>query len=424
MPTPPHDEHRGLEVPKQTEHAYRNVDLPEVSRNAIILPPLGEGGRVGSSSSRSEANQHQRNGRGERKHGSTGTSTTTSTSTSIRNSAFADAKADVGEVCETKNEEISQGAGNGDTVVGAARTALAGVKDREKGEKGSKADDAPDAMNVEPPDGTSVDPDISAAADTLSRGREERGVDPVSPVSVIRARVGGGLRNLLALGSEAQVSPTLGSPQHATGKETNRSSNKQNDSKGLSPLSWGRLKPGRTRKEPVEKKVLRQALFSANSLTVRDGDDGDNNKKVDRETDEACHGDDDERRPTSGDGEDSTKSRANYLPDQEETATKALAPASAASAAAAAAATAETVDNTRKVLARENTLISCDEWPEVLDDEADPADWALDKGEGEVLAAARSMGSVLVRVVTWNLHAKPTPSAEKLRKALLPPGKV
>eukprot|EP00903_Cladosiphon_okamuranus_P012332 g11561.t1 len=75
------------------------------------------------------------------------------------------------------------------------------------------------------------------------------------------------------------------------------------------------------------------------------------------------------------------------------------------------------------MLARDNTLVPCDEWPEVLDDEADPADWALGESEGKVLVAARRKGSVLVRVVTWNLHARPTPAADKLRETLLPPGK-
>lgn len=63
-------------------------------------------------------------------------------------------------------------------------------------------------------------------------------------------------------------------------------------------------------------------------------------------------------------------------------------------------------------------------WPEPLDDEPLATEWALDKSEEEVLAAAKRIGSVLVRVVTWNLCARPTPGAEKLRDVLLPPGKV
>lgn len=63
-------------------------------------------------------------------------------------------------------------------------------------------------------------------------------------------------------------------------------------------------------------------------------------------------------------------------------------------------------------------------WPSPLDDEADPGQWALGEGERNILAAATRTGSVLVRVVTWNLHGQPTPGAEELKKTLLPPGKV
>ncbi|CAM9175046.1 unnamed protein product [Ectocarpus sp. 6 AP-2014] len=92
--------------------------------------------------------------------------------------------------------------------------------------------------------------------------------------------------------------------------------------------------------------------------------------------------------------------------------------------ATAAAGPPEAAKHARRVLARDNTLTSRDEWPELLDSEPDPELWALDKGEDDVLAAAKSMGSVLVRVVTWNLHAKPTPAADKLRETILPPGKA
>ncbi|CAM9866172.1 unnamed protein product, partial [Discosporangium mesarthrocarpum] len=59
-------------------------------------------------------------------------------------------------------------------------------------------------------------------------------------------------------------------------------------------------------------------------------------------------------------------------------------------------------------------------WPEPLNNEADPKEWSLDGSDEEVLQAARRKGSVLVRVVTWNLQAKPTASAEELREVLLP----
>lgn len=63
-------------------------------------------------------------------------------------------------------------------------------------------------------------------------------------------------------------------------------------------------------------------------------------------------------------------------------------------------------------------------WPLPLDDEPHPDSWGLGEGESEVLASAERIGSILVRVVTWNLHAKPVPEAEELRKTLLPREKV
>lgn len=65
-----------------------------------------------------------------------------------------------------------------------------------------------------------------------------------------------------------------------------------------------------------------------------------------------------------------------------------------------------------------------DSWPEPLDDEPPPEPWSLGEGEREILAAAERTGSVIVRVVTWNLHAKPAPGPEELRRTLLPREKV
>ena len=484
MPLPTHDECGDLEASQHTKYTHRDVNLPEVSRNAIILPLLGEGDHVATSSSSavrgSEDVEHQRNGvkKNKKKHSSSSSSTTTGSP------AIGEEKSYQGEVCEAKNKEDSEGTSNGDAVVVGTLCAVVagekaaanndGIEGKEKAEEDSRVDGVADAMSVQPLDSRSEGADISGAADTPSRGREGNARVPVSPVSAIRAKVGGGLRNLLSLGSEAQVSPASASPQHGSGRGTNTSPSKQRDPKGLSPLSWSRLKSGRVKKEPAGN-VAPQALFGNNSPSIGDIDDGDNQEKIGNNQQRMAHnhGGPQDRR-TSENDELATRKRQDYnraavassrglLDDSYEGIERSHAvasktdeahhedndgclrtarggenlttdegmtgdPAGGASSSPdikeAATTAPAAVESTRKVLARDNTLIPCDEWPEVLDDEADPADWALGESEGEVLAAARRNGSLLVRVVTWNLHAKPTPAAEKLREALLPPGKV
>ncbi|CAB1100768.1 unnamed protein product [Ectocarpus sp. CCAP 1310/34] len=347
----------------------------------------------------------------------------------------------------------------------------------------SKAGDTPgDIVVVEATGGTVVDPEVGERAGTPSRGRTGRGRDPVSPVAAIRARVGLGLRNVLAFGSEAQVSPASASPQRvSTGWKRSPDRLKQAGAKRLSPLSWSRLKPGRN-KQDSPGKVAPAAFFGdtpGGDLGESDGcnkeenlchndnrrpmssddlpnayvdgpaiDDETNSKDIQAgcteattltdggvasggrnkqgpvpEPDESRH--DDAGGDRKGERGLTTEEKASGDLHQEDTAvsSKRLETGVRQPPATAAAGPPDVAKHARRVLARDNTLTSRDDWPELLDSEPDPDLWALDKGEDDVLAAANSMGSVLVRVVTWNLHAKPTPAADKLRETILPPGK-
>lgn len=283
------------------------------------------------------------------------------------------------------------------------------------------------------------------------------GTSPFSPSS-IRARVDG-LRNRLALGWEAQASPDC--PPRLVPQE---SSNQQHQPivRARSPLSW--LKLGRGN-EPAGRKV--SPVFS------RASDADSNSIAVDRGVDEATEGGKPsrvecssgghhDRLPEGGDGKDGThveQEEAHDGPAKQQPLTvyerggdgngagvatavgtlngaitgkdadatpagKAADENTATVAGSNSDAAREAGEAGHKVLARNMTMVNHDVWPALLDNEADPAEWALDKGESEVLAAARTLGSILVRVVTWNLHAKPTPAAEELRRTLLPPGKV
>lgn len=280
------------------------------------------------------------------------------------------------------------------------------------------------------------------------------GTSPFSPSS-IWARVDG-LRNRLALGWEAQASP--GCPPRLVPQE---SSNQQHQTivRARPPLSW--LKLGRSN-EPAGGKV--SPVFS------RASNADSNNNAVDRGVDEAIaggkpsrvessSGGHHDRLPKGGDGKDETnveQEEAHDVPAKKQPLTvsddgngagveaavgtlngaitgkdadatptgKAADENTATVAGSNSDAAREAGEAGNKALARNMTMVNHDVWPALLDNEADPAEWALDKGEGEVLAAARSLGSILVRVVTWNLHAKPTPAAEELRRTLLPPGKV
>jgi hypothetical protein len=65
------------------------------------------------------------------------------------------------------------------------------------------------------------------------------------------------------------------------------------------------------------------------------------------------------------------------------------------------------------------------DWPPPLKQPPDSSAWALySEDNAAVLARAVELGSLLVKVVTWNLQARPTPGAEVLRKLLLQPLQV
>lgn len=317
-----------------------------------------------------------------------------------------------------------------------------GLADTEtKEEKETIVNDLSGGIVVETSEGTHAAPNVPRGAQTPKNGPGERGRGPISPVAAIRARVDDALRNLLALGSEAQASPASASPPRTTTSGSRRPDQ-------LSPLSWGRLKPGRRTKEsaffcgsqdkgldnrdsgnigPAANGCLPNATSGNVVVPTIDDDNATHNRREDgqpggieattssglvigneavsggcqkivSETDETSH-------HTGSVGHHKVATGGEGIVPEEKV-------------------TASAAENHRRILARENTLIPRDVWPELLDNEADPREWSLDKGEGEVLAAARRMGSVLVRVVTWNLHAKPTPAADKLRESLLPPGKV
>lgn len=346
----------------ETKHAHKSVDRSEISRNAIILPPLGSASSP-TAAVRGEAGRDQRCGSKSKRHGSS------SSAASTRLHDYNIPREGTGGCCtpagkgsdkqeeysaSSRDEDRREAAAGSSAAAGAQDDANEGMDDKEKQEeKGSKTDEAPD--------GKILGPHVSGGVETLSVGEEEGWRNPVSPVAAVRARLGGGLRNLLTLGSEAQVSPGSGSP---TCTMANKSRAPDESDRPLGS-------PQRDHKPAAE---------------------GESSGA---------------EQPVNGD----LRGRAGA---REESVSQ----------AAAAAAPALAPENLRRILARDNTLTPFDEWPELLDDEADPSDWALGNGEGEVLAAARRMGSVLVRVVTWNLHAKPPPAAETLREHLLHPGKA
>lgn len=316
-------------------------------------------------------------------------------------------------------------------------------------------------------------------------GGGARGSSPFSPgaAAAISARVRGRLRNLLTLGSEAQVLPAARLPLSAAKEKPTPNRQQQSVRTGRLPISWNRLKLGRGKKEPTAK-VMPASFDDAQDSVVHDDskrnlccnnndDYGSNTKGVPFDDGSGCTNDDQRahgeigqvggaRSTTSpinsqkrrvcrhsnggreagvdetskvldsdtddGDCDDSgrTTIHGNRDTGTDKTAIADLDSSVAAAAAAAAekGSPKAAEEETRRTLTRDLTLVDRDQWPPVLDNEMDPEKWSLDKGEIEVLAAAKRMGSVLVRVITWNLHAKPTPGMEQLRKTLLPPGKV
>lgn len=325
------------------------------------------------------------------------------------------------------------------------------LKTETKEEKEKTSDDVSGGIVVvETLEGAHSDPSFSSGAKTPSSEWKERGRGPISPVAAMRARVDDALRNLLTLGSEARVSPASSSPSRIATDRSRRPS--QPGTRGLSPLSWNRLKPTRRSQEPVSIKsshdkdfgdddchrkqkpglhtntgpaanggLLNITTSSGNVVhSVIDGDMATHNRRGDEQpgvTEVAASHALVDGCQNMVCGADETNHHAGSVSHHK-------AATSGEGMVTEGKITAAVVKNTRGVLTRDNTLIPRDVWPELLDNEADPHEWSLDKGEVEVLAAARRLGSVLVRVVTWNLHAKPTPAADKLREDLLPPGKV
>lgn len=477
MSAPPrHHQRENFQVPEGNNCTYSGASLPEVGRNAVILPPLGDHGRLSSAAVLgSEGGRHGQHNRTKqaKKHGSAspvasqdrtcgaeereGTlllGANADTAVGRNNSRSYHAAAtitttDIGrsddptkateghsiatakdnrefECCARSDDEQCLGdAGHRKSVAADAENSDPVVETEEKEIDDSKAGGTSgDTVVVEASGGTTVDPEVGERAGTPSRGRTGRGRDPVSPVAAIRARVGLGLRNALAFGSEAQVSPSSASPQRSgTGWKRTPDRLKQAGAKGMSPLSWNRLKPGRI-KQDAPGKVAPAAFFGDTPNDDLGDRDGCSKKNP-------CHND---NNGVGGDckvatGEEDLTAEEEVAGDRHQEATAVSSnrletavrqpPTTAAAAGPSLAA-----KHARRVLARDNTLTSRDEWPELLDSEPDPELWALDKGEDDVLAAAKTMGSVLVRVVTWNLHAKPTPAADKLRETILPPGKV
>lgn len=450
MRTPRHSRQNDPDAHGEIGDVIAIPELPKVSRNSIVLPPLGKPSPRCSHSAPPAGRHRQRNPSEQRRNGST----------SQEEALTGDVQ---GGICERKQEESLWQAASvvPDSVAAATRTETScghgvgevpprpsrnrdttcaveidqqedcprfdGSQDRRsaESESGVAADgaDATRAVGTGDREETGSRVDVSSGEAVVDgsppdpklarRAGDER--NPLSPVAAMRARLGGGLRNLLTAGSEAQVSPAPASPSRSTVVDMTRTphQDKRPGTKRLSPLPWGRMKPGRNKIEVVP------AAFFGDSPEENLGN-GDDNGGNDNGGDEIPS-------PRFNDGatfvSEDLKAGKDPTSDLDhgpgalsdrQTNARGAPPASGPAAA----------DNAPKVLARENTLVLRDEWPELLDDEADPAEWALDKGEDEVRAAATRMGSVLVRVVTWNLHAKSTPEADKLREALLPPGKV
>lgn len=320
----------------------------------------------------------------------------------------------------------------------------------------------------------------------VDRGeRGGRGGRPSSPMAGFKSRMGDGLRNFLTLGSEAQISPAPCSPL-SPGDKPAPSQQQQTRATGLSPLSWGRRNILRKEKDATGK-VLPASFADGPDRTADDGNRKGTQRNLDgglessgdlpRGTGGSGGGGGGGGAGVANDGEGKIRLEEGQAGGEEATAanaagshrdsgrgggsearlregvgvdykeaeeaeglarvtasgddgvatgskTEGATDGSVVPADAKDAAATPPRGHGPRALARDNTLVASDQWPSPLDDEADPDDWALDKSEADVLAAARRMGSVLVRVVTWNLHAKPTPSVEKLRETLLPPGKV
>lgn len=261
---------------------------------------------------------------------------------------------------------------------------------------------------------------------------------PLSP-SAARAKRSTSLLRLLAFGSEAQVSPALQSPVLTANWERLGTI-----AAVLSPLSWIDRKLGRS-KGSGGKVASVSCDEQANSCgfvagggcceTETEANKSDSVCVTDASTKRIHTADDSQRtsanervidKPSENGQADSNKLNFGAMNGRISTDNNCKTPAEETQVVDRAifnAASAEISANAGVEKSRSEDD-KVDLWPAPLDDEPDPDEWALGQGEREVLASAARMGSLLVRVVTWNLHAKPTPGAEVLRKMLLPPGKV
>lgn len=347
------------------------------------------------------------------------------------------------------------------------------------------------------PSGALLDTPISPSESTTRvqniSNRREVGIPLFYPGAAIRARIGGGFRSLLALGSDAKKMPTACLSSTSAEKIT-PSEQLQGLVRGLSPLSWSRFKRiqrsnsvgkvvpaffdnGRAigtaasdrniARHSHEKELtstadqIRNGAGDGNigggGVVGGNGGDSDGNcdasgsgvrgvlkegghtgggeEKEHPSPKRRMHGLDGEgnvgvkpkemansetdndlnngvRSPTNGTIDSTEQENLNGILDRSGPSVVKKNEVQAVG------------DDTRNISRRNLTLVDRDQWPALLDKEVNPEEWALDKGEADVLATAKRIGSILVRVVTWNLHAKPTPAVERLRETLLPPGKV
>lgn len=306
--------------------------------------------------------------------------------------------------------------------------------DRDSGEAGRMATYSEDEFSMSTTTKLIVDPLTPGVAEINKPQRRTK--SPFSP-GAMRARGLIGLRSLLALGSEAQVVPACSPPSLTTD-----SKRLDTMAKSRSPVPWssgklgrgkglgggvtldmhddqiggaGVLKPDAGKEGTFQGNTLAEAAGETRALPRQESIEGTRNiaEKTKAVTEVNLVGNGGrELHATTAIHRKSFPGNTKCMRDTALDATL----------------TAELVDNAREVHSRPATSDSSDSnhgaWPSPLDDEVDPDKWALGEGERDVLAAATRSGSVLVRVVTWNLHAKPAPGAEELKKTLLPPGKV
>lgn len=312
------------------------------------------------------------------------------------------------------------------------------VEDKEKkGCNTSKRSSIPPCTVTvnELPSSMTLTGNTSALADPKPSHRGERRQNsPFSP-GAMRARVVGFGHYLLRLGSEAQVAPVL-SPLPAGSEHADTA-------KAQSPISWTSRTVGRN-KGSARKKMApaffdsgdHHSLEGSKPFVVDDVRDnsrlivgGSLNSKIAHDGAAASSS---RRERIHGQGSEAGEVSmaevgcSKKMNDGRATENEGKAEMGQADCGCNTIID-ESAEGKAYEIAPDRTSDSTDRHdrrPSPLDNEADSNAWALGEGEREVLKAARRAGSVLARVVTWNLHAKPTPGAKELRSALLPPGKA